>query len=192
MTEFCESGLHFKFDESWDVCQLDQEADYRKKISKKVPDTKCIDFIGFNETQRILLFVEVKSFRGYGDHTNINRLTGEKDSLVVEIAQKVRDSLATIMGGARISTHKADKWKKYVDHLNKNKPLKIVAWVELDVSTAARLDRAKSKMKIKRDNLRKHFTWLTSDVQLLNVKNYDHKLDGVDVTLLPKKTEAQK
>ena len=61
MKEFNESGLLFKFNDQWEVFQLDKEADYREKICKQVPETKCIDFIGFNENQQILLFVEVKS-----------------------------------------------------------------------------------------------------------------------------------
>lgn len=92
-----------------------------KKICKKVPETKSIDFVGFNESKNILLFIEVKSFRGYGDRTNIQRLTGENDDITVEVAQKVRDSLAAIIGGARHSTNLPDKWKKYIDHLNKEK-----------------------------------------------------------------------
>ena len=98
MKEFKESGLLFRFSEKWDVYQLDTEADYRNKIAKQIPETRSIDFIGFNETEGTLLFVEVKSFRGYGDRKNMRRLSGEEDDLTIEIAQKVRDSLATIIG----------------------------------------------------------------------------------------------
>lgn len=105
MKEFKESGLVFRFDDRWEVYQLDEEADYRQKICKQIPETRCIDFIGFNDVDKILLFIEVKSFRGYGDKKNVQRLTGEKDDITVEIAQKVKDSLATIIGGARNSTN---------------------------------------------------------------------------------------
>lgn len=66
MKEYKESGFLFRFTEQWEVYQLDLEPDYREKICRQVPETKCIDFIGFNQSKDILLFVEVKSFRGYG------------------------------------------------------------------------------------------------------------------------------
>lgn len=183
MKEFNESGLLFKFSDQWEVYQLDKEADYREKICKKVPETKSIDFIGFNENQKILLFVEVKSFRGHGNRTNRQRLTGENDDITVEVAQKVRDSLATIIGGARHSTNQPDKWKKYIDHLTNEKDLKVIAWVELDVSTQNLLERSKINISTRRNELRKRLTWLTSDVQVLNTQNYNNELEGMEVSL---------
>ncbi|WP_270399364.1 hypothetical protein [Bacteroides nordii] len=88
MKEYKESGLLFRFTEQWEVYQLDLEPDYREKICRQVPETKCIDFIGFNQSKDILLFVEVKSFRGYGNRTNVQRLAGTNDDITVEIAQK--------------------------------------------------------------------------------------------------------
>lgn len=182
MKEFNESGLLFKFNDQWEVYQLDKEADYREKICKKIPETKSIDFIGFNESQNILLFVEVKSFRGYGNRTNRQRLTGENDDITIEVAQKVRDSLATMVGGARCSTNLPDKWKKYIDHLNKEKDLKVIAWIELDVSTENFLKRANVNISTKRNELKKRLTWLTSDVQILNIQNYNNELEGMEVS----------
>lgn len=183
MKEFKESGLLFRFSEKWDVYQLDTEADYRNKIAKQIPETRSIDFIGFNETEGTLLFVEVKSFRGYGDRKNMRRLSGEEDDLTIEIAQKVRDSLATIIGGARHSTHLSDTWKKYIGHLNQGEALKVIAWVELDVHTETLLSRAKINMGTRRRELKKRLTWLTSDVQILNTRNYANEIEGMEVTM---------
>lgn len=183
MKEFEESNLVFRFSELWEVCQLDKEPDYREKICRQIPGTRCIDFIGFNETDKVLLFVEVKGFRGYGNRHNMQRLTGEKDDITVEIAQKVRDSLAILMGGARCSTNKANIWKEYVNHLNEGGQLKIVAWVELDVSTENLLQRAKVNIYTRKRELRKRLTWLTSDVQILNTRNYKNEVKGLHVQL---------
>lgn len=182
MKEFEESGLIFRFDDRWEVYQLDEEADYRQKICKQIPETRCIDFIGFNDTDKILLFIEVKGFRGYGDKKNVQRLTGEKDDITVEIAQKVKDSLATIIGGARNSTNLPDVWKNHVGHLNDNGNLKVIAWVELDASTENLLRRAKTNMSTKRKELRKRLTWLTSDVDILNTRAYNNELEGMEVS----------
>lgn len=184
MKEISESGLLFKFSDQWEVYQLDKEADYREKICKNIPETKSVDFIGFNEKQKILLFVEVKSFRGFGNRTNIQRLTGENDDITVEVAQKVRDSLATVIGGARNSTNLSDTWKRYIDHLSNKKNLKVVSWVELDTSTEISLKRANVNMSTRRNVLRKRLTWLTSDVRILNTRNYNNELDGVEVSVI--------
>lgn len=184
MKEFKESGLVFRFDDRWEVYQLDEEADYRQKICKQIPETRCIDFIGFNDADKILLFIEVKGFRGYGDKKNVQRLTGEKDDITVEIAQKVKDSLATIIGGARNSTNLPDVWKSHVEHLNDNGNLKVIAWVELDVSTENLLRRAKTNMSTRRKELRKRLTWLTSDVDILNTRAYNNELEGMEVSLI--------
>lgn len=181
MKEFKESGLLFKFGDEWDVYQLDEEADYRQKICKQIPETRCIDFIGYHKAGKILLFIEVKGFRGYGNRTNIQRLTGEKDNITVEIAQKVKDSLAIIIGGARNSTNLPEVWKEHAEHLVENGSLKVIAWVELDVSTENLLRRAKTNMSIKRKELRKRLTWLTSDVDILNTNSYSGELKGVEV-----------
>lgn len=184
MKEFKESGLVFKFDDNWDVYQLDEEADYRHKICKQIPETRCIDFIGFNKADKVLLFIEVKSFRGYGNKTNVQRLTGERDDLTVEIALKVKDSLATLIGGARNSTHLPVVWRNHVKHLIDNGNLKVIAWVELDVSTENLLKRAKINMSTKRKELRKRLIWLTSDVDILNTCAYSNKLEGMEVGIL--------
>lgn len=183
MKEFKESALVFKFSDQWEVYQLDNEADYRNKICKQIPETRSIDFIGFNEKENLLLFVEVKSFRGYGNRTNMQRLTGKHGDLTIEVAQKVRDSLATIMGGARNSTHLPDTWKKYVEHLNRNGNLKVIAWVELDTSTETLLQRAKTNMATRQKELRGRLTWLTSNVRILNTRNYNNEVEGMEVSI---------
>ena len=183
MKEFKESGLVFKFDNRWNVYQLDREADYRNKICKQIPETRSIDFIGFDEKSSTLLLMEAKSFRGYGDRRNVRRLTGEDDDLTIEVVQKVRDSLATIIGGTRNSTHLSGIWVKYVRHIIRNGDLKIVAWVELDVSTERRLQRAKINMGTRREVLRKRLKWLTSDVQILNTRSYGNDVEGLVVNM---------
>lgn len=72
-------------------------------------------------------------------------------------------------------------WEKYVTHINKNNSLKIIAWVELDVSIENLLARAKVNIHTRRNELRKRLTWLTSDVQIMNTKKYDNEITGMEV-----------
>lgn len=73
--------------------------------------------------------------------------------------------------------------EKYVDHISQKKNLKVIAWVELDVSTENFLDRAKANMNVRKQALRKRLTWLTSDVQILNTKNYNNDIEGMEVSI---------
>lgn len=45
------------------------------------PETKNVDFIRFNETPKMLFFIEVKSFRDYGNRTNKQCPTSRKKYL---------------------------------------------------------------------------------------------------------------
>ena len=65
--------------------------------------------------------------------------------------------------------------------LKKNNSLKIIAWVELDVSIENLLARAKVNIHTRRNELRKRLTWLTSDVQIMNTKKYDNEITGMEV-----------
>lgn len=66
--------------------------------------------------------------------------------------------------------------------MNKDKALKVIAWVEMDISTANLLKRANVNMSTRRNELRKRLTWLTSDVQILNIQNYHSELEGMEVS----------
>lgn len=68
-----------------------------------------------------------------------------------------------------------------MEHLNDNGNLKVIAWVELDVSTENLLRRAKTNMSAKRKELRKRLTWLTSNVDILNTRAYNNELAGMEV-----------
>ena len=74
--------------------------------------------------------------------------------------------------------------EKYIDHLNKEKKLKVIAWVELDVSTENLLKRANFNIGTRRNALRKRLTWLTSDIQILNTKSYNNELEGMEVSVV--------
>ena len=180
--EFEESGLTFRFDDRWNAWHLDEEADYRNRIARVLPGTKCVDFVGYDKESRLLLMMEVKSFRGYGRQDSVQkRLLGTADDITLEIAQKVKDSLAVIAGGARNSTILAEEWKRYMEHVVCGGTLKIVAWIEVDESTEVMLARAKMNMSTRRKMLRNRLKWLTSNVEIFNVKSNGDMMAGLDV-----------
>src|SRR5262245_28843529 len=102
-----EGFLIFEFGERWNILKLDEHRDYRERIGK-VEGTKAIDFLGILDDQE-LYFIEIKDFRDHRIETRGRLLSGE---LAIEVAQKVRDSLACIVGAYRTSSVPSS-WQPY-------------------------------------------------------------------------------
>lgn len=100
MTRFKEGFLDFVFGERWQILKLDEHKDYRLRIGK-LESTKAVDFIGILD-QKELYLIEVKDLRG-DRIANKDRLL--KGQLAIEIAQKVKDSVACIVGAYRTSSN---------------------------------------------------------------------------------------
>jgi hypothetical protein len=163
-----ESRLRFNFDDTrWShLLKYDESKDY-KNLCEAIEDTKAVDFIGILNRE-VLSLIEVKNFRGYRIE-NIPR----SSELDLEIAQKVRDTLAGIVGGARNSTHHKEIWKNYLQFLkDENRTLHIVLWLEED--TPPRLSPEKSKRQAIAKGgtinarLKKRLSWLNAKVIVAN------------------------
>ncbi len=88
-----EEYLAFDFGERWKVFKFDDHRDYQR-MKDTLEGTKAIDFLGVLDKKELYL-IEVKDFRQHRIETRDRLLTGE---LAIELAQKVRDSLACIIG----------------------------------------------------------------------------------------------
>ena len=184
-----ESNMRFSFDASkWSsLMQYDVQTDY-KNLKNTVQQTKAVDFIGILEGE-ILSFIEVKNFRGHRIE-NKPRLDKGHDPLELEIAQKVRDTIAGIIAFARESTHSQEKWAKYSRFLlNPKKRIDVVLWLEEDenpVPTTLRIKRDNAKGGFFARRLKQKMKWLTPHVSVFNIADnpYDNSLK---VELLPEK-----
>ena len=101
MKTFTESNLIFSFEEeNWNIIQYDKDPKYLT-ISNALEGTKAIDFLGFYNKSVLVLF-EVKGFRGYGSQKSVSdRLADGMEVLTTEVAQKVKDTVAAIVGISR-------------------------------------------------------------------------------------------
>lgn len=182
MIQFSESKLLFEFTDDWsELMKYDKEVDY-EKISDVVPETKAVDFIGILENDK-LVFFEIKNFRKKdrinndleNDETKERLERENHNSLTIEIAQKVRDTLAGILNSARHSTHKKETWNKYLSLIqNDKKPIHVVVWVEKDkLSTRPdifnRRRDARNGTIVQR--LKTRLAWLTKQVSVMNLEN---------------------
>ncbi len=187
------SSLRFNFnDDAWhNVIKYDSEkespqVDY-DKIKNAIDQTKAVDFIGIYQKNE-LTFLEVKNFKYYRieSKNRIEKGDNKNESLDIEIAKKVRDTLAGIIGGARNSTHQRQIWKDYLKVFsNENKHIRVVLWLEQDRPN----DRESKPRKMTLQNkLLERLSWLTSDIRIFSVNNHDFK-DNLIVENLPRKKD---
>ena len=181
---FTESELLFDFsDKTWSyLMQYDEESDFFK-IRDAVKGTKAVDFIGVFD-EKNLAIIDVKNFRGYRIE-NKSRLENGEDSLDMEVAKKVRDTIAGIAGAAINSTHKADYWQKYLSFFQHKKRIEVILWLEEDQDPrpiALQQKRSKSRGGTLTQRLKNNLKWLTPYVQVVSIQ--ENHLKNVEVNYL--------
>ncbi len=196
-----EGELEFLFNEEvWDdVVKFDEHPDYKniEKIGSlraldEVGNTtsycgiKAIDFLGVQKNGRLFM-IEVKDFKNYRIESK-ERLKNAGENLMTEVAYKVKDSIACIIGAQLNSTHDIDFWKKAASSLIKQtNDIVVILWLELDNTVIATNSiRRKNKIKKRQDSigiyrrkLRQKLKWLvdkSSNVKILNIENYQEDL----------------
>jgi hypothetical protein len=95
-----EGALRFRFPDGWGVRKLDETSFFKKRFQSfaKPPigeGSKSVDFVAYDPEDVDLWLIEVKDFR--------IQPRGKKSELTLEIALKVRDSLACIHAMASLA-----------------------------------------------------------------------------------------
>ena len=174
--EIQEDNLLFKFKGNWScVLKYDERddkgapklAEYRK-VHDATIGAKAVDFMGILE-QKNLIFIEVKDFRSHEIENSDRVVTGK---LATEVATKVRDTIAAIVGANRTSsTKESDAFKSYFNLLsNLKKDIYIVLWCEGEFSNQFKFANYNG-VKLLKEKL----SWLTTKVFILN--KADNKLE---------------
>lgn len=157
-----EGSLEFDFDDSWNVFKFDEHPYYRDQM-EKLDETKATDLLGIFDDQ--LFLIEVKDFRGHRIENRDRILKGE---LCIEIAQKVRDSLACIVGAYR-NSHDSEHWKPFAKLLcNPEKRVKVVVWLETDSPSHLR-QRQRFGASVSMNRFKQKLKWLTSRVLVCSI-----------------------
>ena len=177
MTRLEEERLAFEFNDEWRVCKLDEHRDYRRGIAR-IDHAKAVDFLGIFDGS-MLYFAEVKDFRGYRIE-NKDRLSHQQ--LAMELAQKVKDSLACMIGAFH-SSSEPEYWRSYVTLLCRDKSqIRIVLWLEEDLPKHPPL-RRKAMASTRTKVFKQKLSWLTKRVLVCGSVRQD--LPGVTVVNLP-------
>jgi hypothetical protein len=175
-TEFDEEFIHFKFEDAWKVIKYDEHIDYLEWIGR-LPDTKAVDFLAL-KTPGTLFFIEVKDFRG---HRIENKKRLKQGELAVEVAKKVRDTIA----GVAAARHrgKADPWNDFAQCLiQEERPAQVLLWLEGELPADPR-GRGQNRLQVIGSTLKKQLRWLTTKVLVTNLASGPP--DGIAVRNLP-------
>lgn len=197
--ELTEDKLEFSFDGNiWqEIIKFDEHTDYLNMLkigSLQNLDKdgnivltcgiKAIDFLGIYKDEKLFL-IEVKDFKNHRIESK-DRLKNSGENLMTEIAYKVKDSLACIIGAQINSTNDKDLWKKASNFLiGEKKDIIVILWLELDsIGTTSTTVRSRNKIKKRKDTianyrkkLRQKLKWFvekSSNIQILNVDNYNN------------------
>jgi hypothetical protein len=162
--DFIEGYQQFSFDGNrWIILRYEDETAYRTRIGE-LSGTKALDFVGKHNGD--LFLIEVKDFRGYRIENQPRFTSGE---LAVEIGQKVRDTVAGIVGAYRTSD--SQKWAEFAKPLvDLLKNVRVVVWVEYDLPPHFAA-RGKVRASVETNVFKRKLSWLTARVLVSSQSN---------------------
>lgn len=174
----------FEFGDSWKIAfKYDDTAFYRKDATKlqgqvdgKPVSTRAVDILAFHEPNGLLL-LEAKDFRG---HRIANKPRLKDGEVALEVAVKVRDTVAALVGAARSSVN-AFPSVELAEALSTGREVTVVLWVEDD--TQRDEFRAKQQLATLTGLLKEKLAWLNVRVFALSSR-VANRLSHVTVTNL--------
>jgi len=161
--EYREGRQSFYFEDKWLIAKYD-EASCHKKLNSAVSGSKAVDFCGLVDGVDAVYLIEVKDFRTH-EAVNWNRVKPTTGDLAREVAQKVRDTLAGMIGAGRVEKGDWAKSAKRCGSVNTN--LLIVLWLEVDGCGPA--DRhIKPMLDAHMQKLKESLRWAGARVMVVN------------------------
>lgn len=192
-----ESGMQFEFPDNRTTVKFDEELFYRNCFNK-FPESKGVDFI--TDGKDLIAFIEVKNCRGHeGDNrwriapNNQKRDTAHtahdvsgRDSLDIEVAQKVAMTLAALCGAYSFGDRKDSlgKLRKIAAEISgerfaqTGKKKLIILVLEGDFGTHTRPKTA--IMSELQRNIMSKVQWLDCRVSVVDSDTYWEKVFRID------------
>jgi hypothetical protein len=191
VTTFAEGALVFEFGHGWIVEKYDDHPAYRQGIERLRGraqidvdgrahalelGTKAIDFVGLWESE--VHFIEVKDFRG---HRIENKQRIRNGDLAVEVALKVRDTIAGIVGACQKPG--GEPWQPFVEAFAKRGRPRVCLWLEEDTLGRREMKRGHPGIALQQE-LEDRLSWLAPRV-LVRSRAHDSGVAGIAVHSLP-------
>lgn len=169
----------FTFDDSWSVFCYDSEGAGYHEIRDSVTGSKSCDFVGIRNRTGYL--IEVKDFRGYRIQNKARISDGE---LAVEVAQKVRDTLAGIVSGVRRGDTQRP-WNELLLQCLGKADGQITIVLSLEDDAASSPLRWKQRLNTLSDQIKAKLNWLRVRVSVVSPQTNPGSIPGVAVINLP-------
>lgn len=134
-----EGNLTFQFPSDWQVCKYDGENHFYYNQVCQCQGTKAVDILALSGPQ--LFMIEAKDFRG-DRIKNKERLN--KGELIIEVAQKVRDTFAGLYGAYRCFNEELQPFCHRL-FTGKYQPVKVVLLLEEDIPPSNDIKSLKQK-----------------------------------------------
>lgn len=181
-----EENLRFVFDDQWDVVKLD-DCDFFRNNLMPLQLTKAVDFAGIYRN-RVAYLIEVKDYRGSRIELKNDEKMHAGDTLHLQVARKVKDSVACLVGGAH--TQREALWRACAEKiLAGGNGLRVVFWLEFDLGRRRHYRRAmqreadmKAEATTREKQLKQALSWLTKHVAVANQKVDPATLPGTTVS----------
>ena len=188
-----ESGLKFDFPEKSTVIKFDDTKFYRDYFNK-LPEAKGVDFISVDKDK--IAFIEVKNCIGNEGncrwriapnnqkrdttHTSVN--VEGRDSLDIEVAQKMAMTMAALLGAKSFGNTKdcLKELEKFIQFLSNDtfsdvsKRKYVILFLEGDFGGRTRTK--KMIMKALQDSMNKKLQWINCRVSVVDSDTYDPKI----------------
>jgi hypothetical protein len=195
VTVLVEGALRFEFGASWKhVMKYDAEPLYREGIEglkgraacdlcqgqlscerchhKPTIDSRAVDIVGSRGGD--LYFIEIKDFRRRG--------APKPAALATEVARKVRDTLAGLIGA--LHGRSAAALRPLIVPVVERPP-RIILWLEEDMD-ARRIEQRGDPALIMRGELKKRLHWLSGHVWVVNLPSQATRLgSALDLAVRP-------
>jgi len=159
-TSWAEGKLSFDFEPTWHAVKWDDNPAYRDGLGR-VTGCKAVDFCGLRDGA--LYLIEVKDFRGHRIENKERLVEESSDSLADEVAHKVCDTVAGLVGAHRTRPGDETIWKPFGEALADLKiEIRVVLWLEEDGR------RGPGRGMSLADRIKQKLRWLTTRVILAN------------------------
>jgi hypothetical protein len=169
----------FTFGDAWtSVFKYGDTDFYRSKVEKHLPQTKAVDVLGVRPKQGLLL-LEAKDFRGYRIANKKRLGNGE---LAIEVAAKVKDTVAGVLGGFR---GREKGFESVGKHVVSTEKLIVVLWLEDD--TSQNLFEWKTRLDTINQKIKECLAWLGPiRTYVLSSQTYNKQVPDLTVANLKK------
>ena len=171
MTVIEVEAQRFVFDERWTVFGYDKDP-YRQKYLGEVD---CVDIVA-RGPERKLYLIEVKDYRGV-DRAKERREDIVSGVLFKKIGQKVRETVAGLIGGWRNGTHRASYQPFAPRLLDTQVDVHVIAWIEHSYQER---DPAHVRLTTGTDLLKRQVHWLGARALVMNSQS-PRQLPGLQV-----------